>query len=236
LKLPRLFIPHTLSGTMPLSILCAIFSDSSFFKPAKVSGRTPEKELKLASSTVTSLNDPISAGRDPIKPLLDRMISFKVDFIFPMVFGMKPSNLLLAKTKMETVELPKFSGMLASNRLLFKNKASRSLSKSLGGSDPSKLLNRRSRYLRAGKSRTTKGNWPTSQLLLTSSSWRRVRLERLEGRTPQNRLELMWRMAVSLRRPISIGIYPARSAPLKSTLATTRTEGSSREGAQTMPL
>lgn len=176
---------------MPISILRAIFSDSSFFKPAKVSGRTPDKELKLASSTVSSLNDPSSAGRQPVKPLLDRMISFKVDFILPMVFGMEPSNLLLAKTKTETVELPKFSGMLESNRLLFKNKASRSLSKSLDGNGPSKLLNRRSRYLRAGKSRTTEGNRPTSRLLLTSSSRRRVRLERLEGRTPQNRLEFM---------------------------------------------
>ncbi|CAA6657910.1 unnamed protein product [Spirodela intermedia] len=60
---------------------------------------------------------------------------------------MQPPSWLLASTMTETLELPMFSGMWEVKRLLFRNRASSSLSKSSGGSGPSKSLNRRSRYL-----------------------------------------------------------------------------------------
>lgn len=87
-----------------------------------------------------------------------------------MLLGMQPPSLLFAKTTTETGELPRLSGMLELNRLSFKNSASRSLSNSLEGRDPSKSLNRRSRYFNEGMLRTTMGKGPTNLLLLKSNS------------------------------------------------------------------
>lgn len=53
---------------------------------------------------------------------------------------------------------------------------------------------------------------------------------------PQNRLELMWNRARSLRSPSSSGKYPAMSPWLRSMPATTVTFESFKEGAQKTPL
>ncbi|CBI19589.3 unnamed protein product, partial [Vitis vinifera] len=83
---------------------------------------------------------------------------------------------------------------------------------------------------------TTAGKGPTNRLLLTSSSWRIVSLEKLLGMIPQNRLELMWKRARSVIKPNSTGRYPAMSAWLRSTPATTLNFGLSSAGAQKTPL
>ncbi|PQQ01638.1 hypothetical protein Pyn_33238 [Prunus yedoensis var. nudiflora] len=127
-------------------------------------------------------------------------------------------------------ELPRVSGMVDVNLLLFKNRASNSLLKSSGGNFPSKSLNLRSRYLRFGICRTTSGNDPTKRLLLTSSSWRRVSLAKLLGMIPQNLFVLMWNTAMSLNMPNSTGRYPAMSAWLMSMPATTSNVGHQSRG------
>lgn len=154
-------------------------------------GKIPPNELELISKTVKFPRLPISIGKHPTRLLLETIISFKVFPILPMLLGRQPWKWLLAMTKTETGEFPRFSGMVDVKRLLFKNKASKSLLKSPGGSIPSKSLYLRSRYLRLGIERTTFGKGPTNRLLLTSSSWRSVSLEKLSGMTPQNLFELM---------------------------------------------
>lgn len=61
-------------------------------------------------------------------------------------------------------------------------------------------------------------------------------LERLFGMIPQNRLELRWKSAASVKSPNSGGRYPAISAWLRSMPATTLKLGSSNAGAQKTPL
>ena len=170
MKFPKFGNVHILSGTNPVSMLCAISSSSTFSKPLKVFDIIPLNVFELISNTVTFASCPISAGRHPVNLLLENTTSFKVLTIFPMLLGMQPSRWLLATTRTDTGELPRFSGMVDVNLLSFKNKASSSLLKSSGGNFPSKSLNLRSRYLRSGISRTTSGNDPTKRLLLTSSS------------------------------------------------------------------
>lgn len=97
------------------------------------------------------------------------MISFKLDML-PMLHGMQPEKLLLANVTTETIDFPTVSGIVDANRLLFKNIASRSFTKSSGGSSPSKSLYLRSRYLRADHVSTTFGKGPTKRLLLISNS------------------------------------------------------------------
>ena len=99
-----------------------------------------------------------------------RIISLSVFPIFPILPGIHPPRLLLAKTNTETGELPRFSGMPNLNLLSLIKIASRSLSKSWEGTEPSNSLKRRSKYLSVGKDKTTFGNFPTKRLLLMSSS------------------------------------------------------------------
>ncbi|TYG85255.1 hypothetical protein ES288_A13G038500v1 [Gossypium darwinii] len=132
------------------------------------------------------------------------MISSKFD-ILPMLRGIHPSNLLLANVTTETVDLPIVSGMLQVKRLSFKNNASRSFSKSSGGKQPSKLLNRRSIYLTLRHDSTTLGKSPTNQLLLTSNSCISVSSDKLSGTIPQNLLEFKWINATSIINPNSTG-------------------------------
>jgi hypothetical protein len=224
------------SGTNPVSILWEKSKCSTFLRPSKRLGKMPVNEFELTSNTAAFPSMPISVGKHPPSLLFVKTISFKVFPILPMVCGMQPVNLLLAKTATETGEFPRVSGIVDVNRLSFKNKASRSLLKSSGGNSPSKSLYLRSRYLSAGIDRTTGGNGPTNRLLLTSSSWRSLSLEKLFGMIPQKRFELMWKRARSVIRPNSTGRYPAMSARLISTPATTLIVGSSKAGAQKTPL
>lgn len=227
---------HMLSDTNPVSVLWATFKCSICLSPLKLFGNMPVNEFDAASKTVKFRSIPISVGRHPDISLLANIISFRVFPICPMLRGMQPVNLLPANTITEAREWPRVSGILDVNRLWFTNNASRSLSKSSGGNSPSNSLYLRSRYLRAGIDRTTAGKGPTNRLLLTSSSWRIVSLEKLLGMIPQNRLELMWKRARSVIKPNSTGRYPAMSAWLRSTPATTLNFGLSSAGAQKTPL
>lgn len=112
---------------------------------------------------------PISFGRQDLKPLFIKIISFRFD-MFPKLDGTQPWNLLLASTMTETGEFPKLSGSSNLNLLWLMKMASKSLSKSSFGTDPSNSLNLRSRNFNIGNSRTTPGNFPANLLLLRSSS------------------------------------------------------------------
>lgn len=199
-------------------------------------GSGPTSSLKLTSSTVSFLSSPISLGKQDLRPLFMRIISLRVFDMLPMLAGKQPPKRLLARTITETGEFPMLLGISNRNRLLLMKMASRSLSKSADGTVPSNSLNRRSRYLRDGRRSTTSGNFPAKRLLLRSSSNSRRRRSKRCGIVPQNRLELIWKTARSVRSPSSSGKYPAISAWLRSILATTmrlRLEGS---GAQKTPL
>jgi len=211
-------------------------NSSSFSSPDRLFGNVPMNSLELASNTVTFLSNPISGGKQPLRLLPMKTISFKVFAMLPMVRGMQPVKLLFAKLTTETVELPNVSGMVDVNRLLFKNNASSSFSKSFEGNFPSKSLNLRSRYLRLDHVRTTSGKLPTKRLLLASNSNISESLDKLFGIIPQNLLELMWKSATSVKSPNSAGRNPAMSAWLRSTPATTLNLGSSRAGAQKTPV
>lgn len=227
---------QTLSGTYPVSLLFETSNSSTFFSPDRLFGKVPMNPLELAANTVTLLSKPISGGKQPPRLLPMNRISFKVFPMSPMERGMQPLNLLFAKLTTETLDLPNVLGMVDLNRLLFKNNASKSFSKSSGGNFPSKSLNLRSRYLSSGHVRTTLGNLPTKRLLLASNSNISVSLDKLSGIIPQNLLELMWNNARSVKSPNSTGRYPAMSAWLRSTPAITLNLGSSRAGAQKTPL
>lgn len=153
-----------------------------------------------------------------------------------MLAGRQPPKRLLARTMTETGEFPMLLGISKRNRLLLMKIASRSLSKSSDGTEPSNSLNRMSRYLRDGRRRTTLGNFPAKRLLLISSSKRRRRRSNRCGMVPQNRLELMWKRARSVRSPSSSGRYPAMSAWFRSMPATTIRLLLEGRGAQNMPL
>lgn len=209
---------------------------SSFCKYSRPTGKDPTNLFSLMSNTVALWSSVISSGKQPERPLWAKLISSKVSPILPMLFGRQPLKWFCATTITEAGELPKFSGRLEWNLLLFMNMASSCLSKRAGGNAPSKSLNLISRYLRFGNSRTTCGNGPTKRLLLTSSSYRRVSLEMLFGIIPQNLLELRWRRLMSVSKPISTGRWPAMSAWLRSIPATTVTFGSSSAGAQKTPV
>lgn len=116
-----------------------------FFNLSRPTGNDPTKLLELTSNTFKFDNNPISSGKQPVRLLFIKINSFNVLAILPMLFGIQPVKLLLANTITETGELPRFSGMLFENRLLFTNKASRCTSKTFGGKGPSKSLKRRSR-------------------------------------------------------------------------------------------
>lgn len=194
-----------LSETNPVSMLSETSSSHITSIPLSVFGKTPLKEFDFTLTIVAFPSNPISDGKHPESSLFSRTISFSVCDIFPMLFGMQPLILLFASTNTETGEFPRFSGIWEVNKLSFKNKASRSISKSSGGNSPSKLLNLRSRNLRLCISRTTVGKGPTKRLLLTSSSCIRVSLEKVLGMIPQNLLEFIWKSATSVSRPNSTG-------------------------------
>ena len=144
-------------------------------------------------------------GKQDLKPLFMRMISLRFFDMLAMLAGRHPPKWLLASTITETGELPRLSGNPEENRLWLMKMASRFLSKSSGGTFPSNSLNRRSRNLREGNRRTTRGNLPAKRLLLTSSSKSSLRFSNLRGIVPQKRLELIWKSARSSRRPSSSG-------------------------------
>ena len=194
-----------LSPTNPVSMLRETSNSSTMESPLKVFGNIPVNSLLAMSKTVMFPSNPISAGKHPMRSLFKNTISFNVLAILPILLGMQPLRWLLATTTTEAGEFPKVSGIVDVNRLLFKNKASKSLLKSSGGNLPSKLLYLRSRYFKLGIVRTTIGNGPTSRLLLTSSSWRSVSLVKLFGIIPQNLFELMWNKAMSVNKPNSTG-------------------------------
>jgi len=211
-------------------------NSSTFSSPERLLGKNPTNPLELASNTVTLPSNPSSGGKQPLRLLPMKRISFKVLVMLPMVRGMQPENLLFAKVTTEAVDLPIVSGMVDVNRLLFKNTASSSFSKSFGGNSPSKSLYLRSRYFRLCHVRTTVGKEPTKRLLLASNSYISSSFDKVFGMIPQNLLELMWKSATSVKSPNSAGRYPAMSAWLRSTPATTLNLGSSRAGAQKIPL
>ncbi|KAK6916493.1 hypothetical protein RJ641_019354 [Dillenia turbinata] len=202
---------------------------SRLFSSEKLFGKIPMKPLPLISMTDTFPRNPSSGGKQPERSLFKNMTSCKSD-ILPMLLGMHPENLLLAKRMIDAVELPSVSGMDDEKRLLFKNKASSFLSNSSEGSSPSNSLNLMSRYLRSGIDRTDFGNGPTNLLLLISSSCIRLSLLKLLGTIPQNLLELMCKSAISDKSPSSRGRYPAMSPWLRSMPATTVMLGSSSAG------
>ncbi|RDX77217.1 hypothetical protein CR513_42694, partial [Mucuna pruriens] len=169
-------------------------------------------------------NVPISSGKQPPRPLPDNTISFMC-FIFPIVLGMQPVSLLLAKVTTEALDFPIVSGIVDVKRLLFKKIASRSFSNSCGGKGPSKSLYLISKYLRFGHWRTIEGKGPTKRLLLISNSCISEKFIKASGTTPQNLLELIWKSAISVKLANSCGRRPAMSALLRSIPATTFNEG-----------
>lgn len=179
-----------LSGTEPVIKLSAKFNFSILFNPEKLKGTDPENLLKLASKTVALPSIPISGGKQPPRLLPMKIISFKL-VICPILRGMQPVKLLFANDTTETVEFPIVSGIVHSNRLSFKNRASRCMLKSSRGTQPSKLLYRKSIYCTLGQVRTTVGKSPTNRLLLTSNSCMSVSFRKLSGIIPQNLLLLI---------------------------------------------
>lgn len=198
-------------------------------------GTDPCRLLKLTSNTVSLFSIPISGGKHPVRLSLINISSFKVFPIFPMLPGMQPPRLLLASTRTDTGELPRFSGIPNLNLLSLRKTASKSLSKIFLGTPPSNSLNRRSKNFKEGNESTTVGNPPTNRLLLKSSSKRSFIFLKLSGTTPQNLFELMCKRARSVSKPSSSGRYPAMSAWLRSMPATTLTEALKGEGAQKTP-
>ncbi|GER36123.1 receptor like protein 1 [Striga asiatica] len=89
-----------------------------------------------------------------------------------MLDGIHPPRLLFARTKTETGEFPRFSGIPNRNRLSFRKRASSFLSNNSLGTPPSKSLNLRSRNFSDGMERTILGKPPTNRLLLRSNSKR----------------------------------------------------------------
>lgn len=164
---------------------------STFFNPSKLFGKNPVKELKLTSNTELLASFPISSGRHPAILLLDKINSFNVSIISPIVFGIHPLNLLFARSTTETFEFPIFSGIIPENLLWLRNSASNSFSNISGGRFPSKSLNLMSKNFSNGIPRTAIGNSPTNMLLLMSNSWRIVNLDILLGIIPQNRFEFI---------------------------------------------
>lgn len=161
---------HILPGITPVNLLCATSSCSKLRTLPIVEGNDPWSWLKLTSNTSTFFKSPIWGGKQPVRLLFKRMISFKVLAILPILPGIQPPRSLFANTKTETGEFPRFFGIPNLNLLSFKNIASKSLSNSLEGTGPSNSLKRRSKYLSEGKERTTLGKFPTNLLLLMSSS------------------------------------------------------------------
>lgn len=139
-----------LAGISPESLLCATFSCSKLLIPPIDSGNVPTNILSLTSNTVASFNNPISVGKQPFSPIFNRIISFRVPPMFPMLDGKHPLTWLFARTTTDTGELPKFFGNADLKLLLFTNNASSLKSKSLDGISPSNLLKRMSRNLRDG--------------------------------------------------------------------------------------
>uniref|UniRef100_A0A8R7PBU9 Uncharacterized protein n=1 Tax=Triticum urartu TaxID=4572 RepID=A0A8R7PBU9_TRIUA len=223
------------SGMCPASSLCATSSCSSACIPAMDSGSVPWSWLKLTSSTVSSRSHPISGGMQDRMPELSMTSSLSVAPMRPTLAGMQPRRRRLASTMTEAGELPKFSGSSKSKWLSLMKSASIFLSKMAGGTGPHRLLNLMSTYLTLGRQRMCCGKPPERRLLLTSSSWRRESLGSESGSPPAKRLELRWRTARSVRWPSSNGSVPARSPWLRSTPATARAHGSSRDGAQKTP-
>lgn len=177
------------SDTYPVSWLYERTNVRILSKLEKLCGTLPWNKLELASKTLKFLSDPISYGKHPDSLLFESIISFKL-YMLPIDRGMQPLKLLLANVTTETVEYPIVSGMLDQNLLWFKKSASSFISKSAHGNSPSKLLYRRSRYLRVVQDKTTLGKEPTSLLLLTSNSYISFQSNKLSGIIPQNLLEL----------------------------------------------
>ncbi|WVZ90583.1 LOW QUALITY PROTEIN: hypothetical protein U9M48_036870, partial [Paspalum notatum var. saurae] len=188
---------QTRSATAPASWLLDTSSCSSLVMLTSPSGSVPTSAFPLTSTTVELTRSASSGGMQPSRRLLRSTSWSSVPAMRPTLRGMHPTKALFASTTTVAVELPRFSGMTPTKRLLLTKMASRSLSKSCGGRAPSKPLYRRSRYLSNGMSSTTAGKPPTKRLLLTSSSWRSDRRLKLLGMMPQKRLELMWKKAMS---------------------------------------
>ena len=168
----KLFNPgnsQIFSGTKPVNTLCDTSIASTLSKPAKLLGKIPVNELDETSNTVRFLSIPISTGKQPERSFPPNAISFNLP-ILPILLGIHPVKLLFEKTTTDTVELPRFSGIVPVKRLLFRNKASSSLLKSPVGKEPSKSLYLISRNLSSGNPTSTSGNCPTNLLLLISSS------------------------------------------------------------------
>lgn len=194
-----------LAGISPDNLLCATLSCSNFFICPIDFGNGPTKLLKLTSKTVTFWNTPKLSLKQPVSPLFIRRICVNVLAILEMLEGTHPRNPLLARTRTDTGEFPRFWGKEDWNLLLLMNKASSFLSKSSVGISPWNSLKRISRNFREGKEKTTDGKFPENLLLLMSSSKRDRSSRKLEGRVPQKRLELMWKRPRSQRRPRSSG-------------------------------
>jgi hypothetical protein len=121
-------------------MLCETSSSSTLDRPYNVHGSTPVSSLKLTSNNVTFERCPRVGGIQPENLFPSNTNSLSVATIFPTVSGMQPSNWLFARTITEAVEFPMLRGMGPSKRLSFTIIASSGLSKSLGGSFPSKSL------------------------------------------------------------------------------------------------
>ena len=170
MKFSKLGKEQMIAGMSPESLLWATFSCSKLFISPILSGNGPTNSFELTSKTVTFFNNPISVGKQPFKPALAIISSFKVFAILDKLDGRQPLRLLLANTTTETGEFPIFSGRDDLNLLLLTNIASSFKSKRSFGISPSNSLYRMSRNLSKGRQRITVGNWPVNWLLLISSS------------------------------------------------------------------
>uniref|UniRef100_A0A5K1A993 Uncharacterized protein n=1 Tax=Nymphaea colorata TaxID=210225 RepID=A0A5K1A993_9MAGN len=145
------------AGISPDSLLWATFNCSSLFNAPRLSGKGPTNSLYPMSKTTNSVRFPISSGIQDVSELLSNKSSLRVEPIRPMDLGRQPLMLLLANTTTETVEFPKFSGIVDTKLLSFMNKTSKFISKSAGGILPSNALNRMSKNLSDGRQSTTEG-------------------------------------------------------------------------------
>ncbi|XP_052193922.1 uncharacterized protein LOC127802249 [Diospyros lotus] len=88
---------HATSGTAPNRRFPVKFSCSMFSRHASEHGSGPVRRLFPASMTVAFLRNPSSYGMQPVSRLFKNRTSRNVDDAFPMLRGMGPVNLLLAR-------------------------------------------------------------------------------------------------------------------------------------------
>jgi hypothetical protein len=115
---------HTHRGTSPVNRFRDRSSCSTLVNPVSVGGIAPVRLLPLTSNTVAPVRSPASTGRQPVRLLLMKTNWSRVAAASPMLRGMHPPRLLLARTITVALDLPMVSGMPEVNLLLLRKMAS----------------------------------------------------------------------------------------------------------------